>query len=111
MTIIDYIRVSTEQQDLDKQSYILLDYAHHHQISISECTEVEISSRKTQCERRITEIIERLQSGDQLIVSESSRLGRNMFETLNLINTYTRMVFRLFSSNNPNYLPIPHMLI
>ena len=27
MTIIGYIRVSTEQQDLDKQRHLLLDYA------------------------------------------------------------------------------------
>ncbi len=87
MTIIGYIRVSTEQQDLDKQRHLLLDYAHQQQININDFIEVEISSRKTQRERRITEIIERLQSGDMLVVAELSRLGRNMLETLNLINT------------------------
>ena len=87
MTVIGYIRVSTEQQDLDKQRHLLLEYAHQQQLQINEFIEVEISSRKTQRERRITEIIERLQSGDMLVVAELSRLGRNMLETLNLINT------------------------
>ena len=87
MTIIGYIRVSTEQQDLDKQRHLLLDYAHQQQLQIDEFIEIEISSRKNQRERRITELLERLQSGDLLLVAELSRLGRNMLETLNLINT------------------------
>jgi DNA invertase Pin-like site-specific DNA recombinase len=81
MTTIGYIRVSTEQQDLDKQRHLLLDYAHRQQIRIDEFIAVEVSSRKNQQERRITELLEKLQSGDLLIVAELSRLGRNMLET------------------------------
>ncbi len=87
MTVIGYIRVSTEQQDLDKQHHLLLEYAQQQQLQIHEFIEVEISSRKTQRGRRITELLARLQSGDLLLVTELSRLGRNMLETLNLINT------------------------
>ncbi len=87
MTVIGYIRVSTEQQDLDKQRHLLLEYAQQQQLQIHEFIEVEISSRKNQHERRITELLSRLQSGDLLLVAELSRLGRNMLETLNLINT------------------------
>ena len=56
MTTIGYIRVSTEQQDLDKQRHLLLDYAHRQQIHIDEFIAVEMSSRKNQDERRITEL-------------------------------------------------------
>ena len=38
-------------------------------------------------ERRIDELRAKLADGDTLIVAELSRLGRNMFETLNIINT------------------------
>jgi DNA invertase Pin-like site-specific DNA recombinase len=47
---------------------------------------VEISSRKTTKERRIDELLARLEKRDTLIVAELSRLGRNMLETLNIIN-------------------------
>jgi DNA invertase Pin-like site-specific DNA recombinase len=47
---------------------------------------VEISSRKNQKERRIEELKTKLQRGDTLIAAELSRLGRNMLETLNIIN-------------------------
>ncbi|GAB5426350.1 MAG: recombinase family protein [Crocinitomicaceae bacterium] len=86
MKTIGYIRVSSEQQDLEKQRHLLLEYAHQAKMRIDEFIEVEISSRKTQRERRITELSEKLQSGDRLIVAELSRLGRNMIETLTLIN-------------------------
>ena len=101
MTTIGYIRVSTEQQDLEKQRHLLLEYAHQQKIAIDEFIEIEISSRKNQRERRITELIEKLKSGDRLIVAELSRLGRNMLETLNLINTLNEMDVQLVFVRQP----------
>jgi DNA invertase Pin-like site-specific DNA recombinase len=86
MQVIGYIRVSTEEQDLDKQEHLLLKYAHQHEMQISDFVQVEISSRKSTQERRIDELLARLDSGDVLLVAELSRLGRNMFEVINLIN-------------------------
>ncbi|MEM9954979.1 MAG: recombinase family protein [Chloroflexota bacterium] len=101
MTTIGYIRVSTEQQDLEKQRHLLLEYAHQQKISIDEFIEIEISSRKNQRERRITELVEKLDSGDRLIVAELSRLGRNMLETLNLVNTLNEMNVQLIFVRQP----------
>jgi hypothetical protein len=47
---------------------------------------VDISSRRNPGERRIEELLARLHEGDVLLVAELSRLGRNMFEAINLIN-------------------------
>lgn len=97
MTTIGYIRVSKDDQDLNKQRHLLLEYSQQHKVLIDEFIEVEISSRKNQVERRITELVSRLQNGDLLLVAELSRLGRNMLETLNIIHDLTqkgvRMVF------------------
>lgn len=101
MAVIGYIRVSTEAQDLDKQRHLLLEYAYQQKIQFDEFIEVEISSRKNQRERRITELIEKLQPDDVLIVAELSRLGRNMLETLNLINTLTETKIRLIFVRQP----------
>ena len=54
---IGYIRVSTEQQDLDKQRHLLLDYAHRQQICIDEFIEVEMSSHKNQDACRFAVVI------------------------------------------------------
>ena len=86
MTTIGYIRVSTDKQDLEKQKHLLLEYAQQNQLLIKEFITIEISSRENTRERRIDELLTRLKGGDTLIVAELSRLGRNMLETLNIIN-------------------------
>lgn len=87
--VIGYIRVSTDEQDLEKQRHLLLEYSQKHKLLIDEFIEIEISSRKNQRERRINELIEKLNDGDVLLVAELSRLGRNMLETLNIIHDLT----------------------
>jgi DNA invertase Pin-like site-specific DNA recombinase len=84
--VIGYLRVSSEQQDLQKQEHLLLKYAQQHELHIDEFIKVEISSRKKSGERRIDELTQRLGAGDVLLVAELSRLGRNMFEVINIIN-------------------------
>lgn len=85
--VIGYLRVSTDTQDLEKQRYLLLDYAQKNQIKIDEFIEVEISSRKNRRDRKIDEILEKFgNNSGMLLVAELSRLGRNMLEVLNIIN-------------------------
>lgn len=86
MKTIGYIRVSTDKQDLNKQKHLLLEHAQLLQVVITDFVEVEISSTKSTRARRIDELNSKLDSGDLLLVAELSRLGRNMFETLNIIN-------------------------
>jgi DNA invertase Pin-like site-specific DNA recombinase len=101
MTTIGYIRVSKDDQDLDKQRHLLLEYSQRHKLLIDEFIEVEISSRKNQRERRITELIHRLQDGDLLLVAELSRLGRNMLETLNIIHELTQKGVKIIFIRQP----------
>jgi DNA invertase Pin-like site-specific DNA recombinase len=54
---------------------------------VDEWIELEISSRKTVEQRRITELIDKLNPDDIVIASELSRLGRSIKETLNIIET------------------------
>ena len=86
MQVIGYIRVSTEEQDLDKQEHLLLKYAQQHEMQISDFVQIEVSSRRGSQERCIDELLAKLHDGDVLLVAELSRLGRNMFEVINLIN-------------------------
>lgn len=86
MTVIGYIRVSSDKQDLQKQEHLLLKYAQQHDLQISDFIKIEISSRKDPKARRIDELLSRLNRDDILLVAELSRLGRNMFEVINIIN-------------------------
>lgn len=86
MKVIGYIRVSTDKQDLLKQKHLILEFAQSSKLMVDEFIEIEISSRKDKTERKIDFLVERLHKGDTLLVAELSRLGRNMLETLNIIN-------------------------
>ena len=86
MNVVGYIRVSSDKQDLQKQEHLLLKYAQQHDLQVGDFINIEISSRKGTKERRIDELLARLNEGDVLLVAELSRLGRNMFEVINIIN-------------------------
>ena len=101
MTTIGYIRVSKDDQDVEKQRHLLLEYSQKRKILIDQFIEVEISSRKSQDDRRISEVKEILKSGDLLLVAELSRLGRNMLETLNLINEFAERGIQIVFIRQP----------
>lgn len=86
MKAIGYTRVSSDKQDLQKQEHLLLKYAQQHDLRIQDFIEVEISSRRDTKQRRIDELLDRLDEGDVLLVAELSRFGRNMFEVIDIVN-------------------------
>ena len=101
MSVIAYSRISTDQQDLEKQKHLLLEYAQKQGWLIDEFIEVSISSRKNTKQRKIDELLEKLQPGDVLLVAELSRLGRNMLETLNIINTLSETGIKIVFVRQP----------
>lgn len=81
-----YLRVSTDGQDLNNQKLEILDYAQKHSYTIDNWIEVKVSSRKSTKERLVDHLINQLESGDCLIVSELSRLGRSVGQIINIID-------------------------
>lgn len=100
-TIIGYLRVSTDKQDLDKQRHLLLEYARQERLIIDEFVESEESSRKSAVERKVDELLDKLQKGDLLLVAELSRLGREMLQVLNLINDLTERGVEIYFVRQP----------
>ena len=99
--VFSYIRVSTEQQSLQNQKHKILEYAQQHKILIDELIELEISSKKSQKERKIDILLDKLKDGDTLICTELSRLGRNMLEILNLVEKFNQHKIKLVFTNQP----------
>jgi DNA invertase Pin-like site-specific DNA recombinase len=93
MKTIAYTRVSKIDQDLKNQRHEILEYVNRynnihtdHKIpQIDNFIEIEVSSRKNEKQRRIDELKKLLESGDTLIVTELSRLGRSTIEVLTII--------------------------
>ena len=99
--ILGYIRVSTDKQDNQKQKHLILEHAHSNSLKIDDFIEVEISSRKSEKLRKITELKDRLQKDDTLIVAELSRLGRNMMDVMNLIQELSDKGIKLIFIRQP----------
>lgn len=99
--IVGYIRISTDKQDLDKQSHLLLEYARKERLIIDEFIEAEVLSREDTGARRIDELQTKLQKGDTLLVAELSRLGREMLQVLNIINDLSQKGVKLTFVRQP----------
>ncbi len=99
--VVGYIRISSDKQDLGKQQHLLWQYAQTHGLLIDEFVRVEISSKKSLRERRIEELLSKLETGDTLFVAELSQLGRNMLETLNLVNELIQREIQLTFVRQP----------
>ena len=108
MKVIGYVRVSTDKQDVEKQKHLLLQYAQSHQMLIYEFIHAEVSSRKDVKERRIDELLVKLTQGDVLLVAELSRLGRNMLQTLNIINELSEQGVRIAFVRQPELSTTGH---
>ena len=74
--IMAYTRVSTSAQNLENQRLEIQRYAALRGLEVTDWIEISISSRKSELSRRITEVKEQLKSGDILLTTELSRLGR-----------------------------------
>lgn len=81
-----YCRVSTKSQDVEKQKYLLLDYANTNKFQFEEIIEIVSSSRKSMKEREINTLLSKLLEGDCIYVSKLDRLGRNTREVLEIID-------------------------
>jgi DNA invertase Pin-like site-specific DNA recombinase len=89
MSVYGYIRVSTIDQNLESQKNLISRYCMDHKLVIDKWIALEMSSRKTIKQRRIEELLNKLNPKDIVISSELSRLGRSMKETLNIIESIT----------------------
>jgi len=74
--VVGYIRISTDTQDSERQKVDILEYANINKMGSLDFVSEVISSRKE--ERKIFKLIEKLESGDKIIVTELSRIGRSM---------------------------------
>lgn len=83
--ILAYTRVSTDKQDQINQEHLILTHCQSKNLKVDRFIKVEMSTRKSEEQRKIDELKEILKDGDTLIVSELSRLGRKMIDVLNLV--------------------------
>ena len=86
---VAYLRVSTADQDLEKNKAEILFLANDKCLGRVDFVEEKISGKIHWRKRKIGEIIEELQKGDTILLNEFSRLGRSMLECMEIISIAT----------------------
>lgn len=93
--IYGYIRVSTEEQNLENQKKAISE-----KYEINEWVEEKVSGTIDYTKRSLGELITKLQNGDTLIVTELSRLGRSISMIFDIISELKKRKVRVIAIKN-----------
>lgn len=84
--IYGYIRVSTDKQTTENQRFEIIKFCQKNDIEIDVWVEETISATKNLEKRKLGKLLKHLNTGDMVIASEISRLGRKLFEVMSILN-------------------------
>ena len=94
---IAYLRVSTIDQDIEKNKAAILALANHKVLGHVRFIEEKVSGKVSWRKRKIAEILDAAQKGDTIIVSELSRLGRSMLECMEILSIATQKGINIYA--------------
>ncbi len=80
-----YVRVSTELQNTDNQKLAIKNYCRYHRIHNLIFVSENISGTKDPSKRKLGILLSNVQSGDLIVITELSRLGRSLMMILDTL--------------------------
>src|SRR5260370_558231 len=96
-SVVGYLRVSTADQNIEKNKADILQLANHHDLGRVSFVEEKISGKITWRKRKDAEVLESLQANDAIVVSELSRLGRSMLECMEILSVAAQKRINVYS--------------
>jgi len=84
--IYGYIRVSTDKQTVENQRFEINRFIKKSGVHVDSWIEETISGTVAPNKRNLGKLISKTKKGDIIICSELSRLGRNMFMIMSILN-------------------------
>lgn len=84
--IYGYIRVSSDKQTVENQRYEIMNFCARERLNIDGWIEETISGTKSYTKRQLGRLLKRIRKGDLIICAELSRLGRNLFMIMEILN-------------------------
>ena len=81
-----YIRVSSDKQTVENQRFEIKRFAEEKGVEIDGWIEETISGTKNYDKRRLGKLLNKVKADDVIICSELSRLGRNLFMIMEILN-------------------------
>ena len=95
--VYGYIRVSTDKQTVENQRYEINKFCKLNVMVIGRWVEETISGVKALEERELGRLLKKMRKGDTIICSELSRLGRNLFMIMGILNEYMSRDIRVWT--------------
>jgi DNA invertase Pin-like site-specific DNA recombinase len=95
--IYAYIRVSTDKQTVENQRFEILKHADSKKLQIDEWVEETASGVKSVKDRMVGELLLRMKNEDVFLVSELSRLGRNLMEVMSILHDCMEKNVKVFA--------------
>ena len=84
--IYGYIRVSSDKQTVENQRFEINNFCKRQSMKIDGWIEETISGTKAYNKRELGKLLKRVQQDDLIICAELSRLGRNLFMIMEILN-------------------------
>ena len=81
-----YIRVSTDKQTVENQRFEITNFCNKEHLNIDGWIEETISGCKNYDKRKLGNLLNKVQKNDLIICAELSRLGRNLFMIMEILN-------------------------
>ncbi len=81
-----YIRVSTDRQTVENQRFEIENFSQLKKIIIDKWIEEKISSIERLDDRKFGKLLKKMKKGDQLVVTELSRMGRNLMQIMKILH-------------------------
>ena len=84
--IYGYIRVSTDKQTVENQRFEIEKFCERENLKIEGWIEETISGTKNYTKRQLGKLLDKVVKDDLIICTELSRLGRNLFMIMEILN-------------------------
>ena len=81
-----YIRVSSDKQTVENQRFEIINFCEKKEVAIDGWIEETISGTKSYNKRALGRLLKRVKKDDLIICAEISRLGRNLFMIMEILN-------------------------
>lgn len=84
--VYGYIRVSSDKQTVENQRFEINNFCQRNNLIIDGWIEETISGTKSYNKRELGKLLKKVQKDDLIICAELSRLGRNLFMIMEILN-------------------------
>ncbi len=84
--IYGYIRVSSDKQTVENQRFEINNFCERNELVIDGWIEETISGTKSYNKRELGKLLKKVKKDDLIICAELSRLGRNLFMIMEILN-------------------------